>query len=293
MKNLIKIELKKAIVSKYFLIGMLLLLLFSLLSAVYMLNNRADYNPESILTEYYYEDGAFKTNPDLPIFSAYNSWVGAEIMSLAHSLFFHLLPVGAAIPFAWTFYSERKSGYIKNVAIRTKKINYYIAKTIAVFTSGCIAVFIPYIVNILIIFAFVPSITPFAGYTFYNYIYFGNMWADIYFTNPVLYIALYVLLNTIYGGIFALLSFMVTFYINNIFAVLFLPFITFVVLNFTHDIIDPNYLHRYAAYNPTSFLHSLYSEGDKMWQPVVIVTLILLFVSILTIFIRGYKDEVF
>ena len=123
MKKLIKMELKKAICSKLFLLGFLLLLLFAMLSAWFMIENRVSYNPDMILSEVYYENGKFKTNPDLPLFGFYNSWVGGEVISLAQSLFYNLLPIGAAIPFAWSYHTERKNGYLKNIASRTDKKN--------------------------------------------------------------------------------------------------------------------------------------------------------------------------
>ena len=73
MNSLIKTELKKAIKSKFFLLGLTLMLLFSVLSGIYMIENRATYNPENITSlDYFYKNGKFQINPDLPAFSKRN-----------------------------------------------------------------------------------------------------------------------------------------------------------------------------------------------------------------------------
>ena len=295
MKNLIKMEFKKAIFSKFFLLGLALLLLFSILSGIYMVESRVDYNPKIITTdEYYFENGKFVMNPDLPLFGFFNSWVGGEAISVFQVIFYYLLPVASVIPFAWSYYTERKSGYLKNITSRTDKKKYFIAKTIAVFTSGALAVLIPLIVNIAIVSAFVPTITPFAGYTFYNYVYIGDMWVDLYYSNPSLYVALYVLLDALYGGIFALLSFATAFYVKNIFAVMFFPFLSVVAVGYIRDL-SINYTTSvvFYEYSPITYLHSLMYGGQRVWWVIWGLALILLLFSLCTIFIRGFRDEIF
>lgn len=292
MKNMIKTEIRKAFVSKYFMLGLLLLMTFAILSAWYMIEVRIGYNPDSIY--HYMENGQFTRNPDLPLFGFYNSWIGGENLSLANTLFFVLLPVGAALPYGWSFHTERKSGYIKNVVSRIDKRSYFFAKTIAVFTSGMLAVFIPLVSNILLTSAFIPIVSPFAGYTFYNYVYFGNMWSDLFFTNPFLHMILYVLLDTLYGGIFALLSFAVTFYVKNIFSGIFVPFLSMLGLSYVEGIIHRGFSDIIPIeFIPTKFLHSRSLNAQTMGWSVLAVTLFLLVFALLTIFIRGSKDEVF
>ena len=299
MKNLINIELKKAICSKFFVLGLSLLLIFVIYSAIFMIENRVTYNPDGILQYYTDESGKFDVNPDLPIFSFYNSWIGGEVLSLGQPLFYNLLPIAAAIPFAWSYHTERKSGYLKNIASRTDKKKYFIAKTIAVFTSGALVVLIPLIANIILVSAFVPAIDPFAGYTFYNYRYIGEMWVDLYFNCPALYLALYVMLDAIYGGIYALLSFATAFYIKNILAVLFVPYFLVMAVGYLQSVINSNLQSSakgfYVQYefNPSVYLHSLMYGGHRLWFVIWGIALALLLFSIATIFIRGFNDEIF
>ena len=284
------IELRKAFGSKKFLLGMALLLLFSILSAVYMIEGRAGYNPGGVLESM--KDGEYAHNPTLSLITFYNSWVGGDELSLAASLFYALLPVGAALPFGWSYYVERKNGYLKNTYSRVDKKIYLTGKTIAVFLSGAAIVAISLVVNILLVLAKIPLITPHVWYNLYNHIYFGNLWADLYFSAPGLYVLLYVLLDAVYGGVFALFSFAAGFYFRNIFAVLFSPFLFMVAASYIERVIQNNITDRVPVeFVPTQFLHPQGSYFQIMAWAVLLVTVLLLAFSLLTIYFRGVWHE--
>ena len=103
-----------------------------------MIEVRASYNPGQVLANQV--DGQLAHNPDLPLFTFYNSWVGGDDLSLAAALFYALLPVGAALPFGWSYCTEHKSGYLKNIYTRVDKKTYLAGKALAVFLSGAGAV---------------------------------------------------------------------------------------------------------------------------------------------------------
>lgn len=149
MKSMLRLELKKALKNPFFFISVSVMTLFSTLSAAYMVENNGEFNP-NFLENYFLRDGEFYTNPMLSLTGFYNSWIGGESMSLVYSLFYTLLPVAAALPFAWSFFTERRSGYIKNVCTRTKKQYYFVAKGVAVFVSGALVTLLPLAVNLLI-----------------------------------------------------------------------------------------------------------------------------------------------
>ena len=295
MGRLLKLELKKAICSKYFLMGTGLLLLFALLSAWYMTENWMNYNPYLILNgSPYFVDGEYVANPDIALFSFYGAWVGNDKISLAAVVFFKMIPIAAAIPYAWTFCREYKSGYLKNVASRVNKKKYIIAKAIAVFISGALAILIPLVVNVLITSAFIPSIPPYVVDTLYNYITHGSLFADYYFNNPMLFVVLYIIFDAVYGGIFALLSFALSFYIKNVFFALFFPFMTSLVLGYLNSNLWLNLPGRIPrTINPGDFVEIIHLGGYIVWWVVLIVTAVLLVFIALTIWLKGLRNEIF
>lgn len=295
MSKMLKIELKKALFSKTFLLGTALLTLFALCSALYMIEGQSNYNPNH-LYEYCMDNGEYVSNPDFPLVSLYTSWVGADRVSLAYALFFNLMPIGAAIPFAWSYHTERKCGYLKNIATRIDRKYYYISKTIAVFVSGSLAVFIPYIINILLVSAFIPYYQPWIGYNLYNMVYFGTTWSDLFFSYPLLHMILYVILNTVYGGIFALLSYSISFYIRNYVAILFTPFLLILVSGYVETTIYNNFFqntYTLVEFVPTQFLHSRSIHYQVMSWAVILVTVLLIAFIFATIYYKGKKNEIY
>lgn len=294
MKKMLIIELKKAFFSKSFLAGLFLLTLFSYLSAVYMIENWSGYNPEYIY-EAYQKNGEFISNPILPLYSFFSAWLGGDTLSLANTMFFFFLPIGAALPYSWSFYTEQKCGYIKNIITRTSRKNYYISKFIAVFCSGAAVVLLPYIFNILLVTAYIPYYETWAGYNLYNSVYFGTMWSDLFFSNPILHMILYVLLNTLYGGIFALLSLSVSCFIKKMIPIIFTPFLSMLLFGYAETAIyDRFYNNKLMLYElvPTRFLHSRDTHYLTIGWVVILVTIILLVSCILPILFasRSKKD---
>lgn len=149
------------------------------------------------------------------------------------------------------------------------------------------------VTNILLVLAKIPLVTPFAGYNFYNHIYFGNLWSDLYFTTPGIYVLLYVLLDTIYGGLFALLGFSIGFYLRNIIAVTLSPFLLMIAAGYFESILQSGSTdHVPVEFVPTLFLHSQSLHSQTMAWSVILVTTAILTFSLFTIFVRGTKDEI-
>ena len=107
------------------------------------------------------------------------------------------------------------------------------------------------------------------------------------------------MLDAIYGGIYALLSFATAFYIKNILAVLFVPYFLVMAVGYLQSVINSNLQSSakgfYVQYefNPSVYLHSLMYGGHRLWFVIWGIALALLLFSIATIFIRGFNDEIF
>ena len=74
--------------------------------------------------------------------SAFQMWLGNGV-TFEYTLYVRLIPILAAMPYAVTYLSDIKSGIIKNYISRTAKINYLVAKYMAVFITGGIVIILP------------------------------------------------------------------------------------------------------------------------------------------------------
>lgn len=123
-----------------------------------------------------------------------------------YTLFVRLIPILATIPYAITYYTDNKKGIVKNYYSRTKKINYLIAKFIAVFTTGGTAAVFPLALNVFASAAVLPSFMIINGETTCN----GNgMWSYILYSHP------YIFYNVFYTTIYMcrVISYSITCYI--------------------------------------------------------------------------------
>lgn len=77
-------------------------------------------------------------------------WLGTDYQFAFNSIFFALLPLIACLPYASTCYSDIKSGYERTVCVKTLRINYVIAKAVAVSLSGAAAVAIPLLIDLFV-----------------------------------------------------------------------------------------------------------------------------------------------
>lgn len=292
MKKMLRLELKKALTNKFFLVTLAVWCVLALLSAIYMIENYGNFNPQ-FLDDYFLRDGELYENPYLPLTGFYTSWIGGESLSLVYSVFYTLLPVAAALPFAWSFFTERQSGYIKNIAVRAKKLQYFVAKAAAVFLSGMLLVLIALVLNLFVVSAFLPVYQPEVNYVIYTHVNFGELWANLYYVYPFLFVILYVLLTAVYGGIFALLSLAVTFYIRNRFAVLLLPFLLLMGLQYVESAIAIQTSAWYMEIVPTSFLHSTAPLLMNVGWIILLEAALFLAFSLLTVLLRGKHDEIY
>ena len=176
--NCVKIEIRKAVGNLFFWISLACLMLFSLFSASFVIQNYL------LAREYLFPEQIRKgINEFYPIWNFYQNWIGAERISMASSLFFTLLPVFAVLPAALSFQKERRTGYLRVAVFRTGKRQYVLAKSVAVFLSGFLVAFLPLIANVLLVSAFIPTTIPQVNYNFYTYVSFGELWADLFFSS--------------------------------------------------------------------------------------------------------------
>lgn len=157
-------------------------------------------------------------------------WFGTGKLGI-HTVF-TLLPVCAVLPYASAFHQERKVGYLRVMLPQCGKKSYFLAKTMAVFLTGAAVVILPLVVNFLAVSAFIPATAPQVNYNFYNYVLFGDLWADLFFNQPLLYVALYILLDSLFGGLLGLFAFALSFLIRNRVVILVLPLLFLLGLDY-------------------------------------------------------------
>jgi len=213
MKALIKIEFERAFRSKGLLISLIVGFSVAIIQFVVIVFPASKH----ILT---YFDGSINTYPN----SVFSWWIGVDGFHPYLRIYLTIFPLLAAIPYATSYFEDRKYGYIKCMCTRVKRRQYLISKYVAVFVVGGAAVTLPMLLNLLLTASVLPSLVPVG-----NNMFLGSvcMFSDIFYVHPYLYIFIYILLYFMYGGVFATLALACSLIFDFSFFVLLFPFVIY------------------------------------------------------------------
>lgn len=274
MKNMLRIEFSRALKNKFLLLAILLGCVITVSHFV-----------QNVLPQIWRTWWTFNIDQDMYPNSVFNQWIGETPGTMQAFLYYLMLPILAALPFGDSFYLDMKTGYIKNVFIRSKKSQYYAAKYLSTFVAGGIAVTVPLLLNLALTASFVPSLLPepTAGRFCLEITYMG---IGMFLTHPYVYTFLYLALDFLFAGLLAGAALSISFFVSNRFIVLLSPFIGYLVFFAFVE------LTKHSILNPVYFL--MPSQIVTASPIVILVEAILLAAATMGVFFyKGIKDETF
>lgn len=287
MCSVLKLELKKAFKNKFFWISVVLGCLITLLSFEHMVNM------------YYEGMSAISGNstdiiydPHIGINTVFNCWIGGEPFSLGSSIYFFVFPLLIALPYGWSYSEERKCGYRRMMITKTGKKKYYCAKYVAVFLSGGAAMVLPLIFNFWMTLLVVPAILPDVTMNMFYGVFGGSFLAELYYTVPFLYVAIYLFIDFVYCGFLVCICMAVSGIVRQKWGVVLIPFL---LLLFVHVITDYIYSDPSVAYkelSPLYFLRGVEVRYSFSGSIILLFAIGLLVISLIGI-IKEYRNEIY
>ena len=287
MCSVLKLELKKAFKNKFFWISVVLGCLITLLSFEHMVNM------------YYEGMSAISGNstdiiydPHIGINTVFNCWIGGEPFSLGSSIYFFVFPLLIALPYGWSYSEERKCGYRRMMITKTGKKKYYCAKYVAVFLSGGVAMVLPLIFNFWMTLLVVPAILPDVTMNMFYGVFGGSFLAELYYTVPFLYVAIYLFIDFVYCGFLVCICMAVSGIVRQKWGVVLIPFL---LLLFVHVITDYIYSDPSVAYkelSPLYFLRGIEVRYSFSGSIILLFAIGLLVISLIGI-IKEYRNEIY
>lgn len=287
MCSVLKLELKKAFKNKFFWISVVLGCLITLLSFEHMVNMY--YEGMSTIsgnsTDIIYD-------PHIGINTVFNCWIGGEPFSLGSSIYFFVFPLLIALPYGWSYSEERKCGYRRMMITKTGKKKYYCAKYVAVFLSGGVAMVLPLIFNFWMTLLVVPAILPDVTMNMFYGVFGGSFLAELYYTVPFLYVAIYLFIDFVYCGFLVCICMAVSGIVRQKWGVVLIPFL---LLLFVHVITDYIYSDPSVAYkelSPLYFLRGVEVRYSFSGSIILLFAIGLLVISLIGI-IKEYRNEIY
>lgn len=287
MKRVLKMEWNKLIRSKGLWISLVLGMMLVLLQFIWIYRN--SYRENNQILEYvltlapgeigygeWYEQGILE------------GWVGTETKAPYNSIIYLVLPLLAAFPYGLSLCNEWRSGYASQLVTRCGRKKYFAAKYTTTFAGGAIAVAFPLLVDLLCAACIMPAIgsDPLA---MQSSVRVRDMWGTLYFERPVLYALGYVVIDAVFGGIYACMTLVCSGWTANRFSAACFPVLVYITLIYGVSSLFPDTGHWNPAYyeNPSHFLYSTYCSFEKM----VILLLGMLAILIVLYFLQNRRRD--
>lgn len=278
-KNVVKTELYKLFHTKKFYICIGIGCLICLFNVLYIADAKREYVQ---MLEEYWTGSNF--DPTWQSSSLYNCWIGGESFTLSFSVYFFIFPLLVTLPYGWSLYQEIHSGYLKNIAVRMKISSYVKIKYIAAFLSGGLTMIIPLILNFIAAAMVLPAVLPDFIYPFFSVSQFDFI-GDLYYTYPILYFAIYMIIIFIECGLLSGLSFLLGYFVKYKMICVLLPFGSILFIHYFRHLIPTQY-----ELSPLYFLHPTPVIKNNSGWVLLGFGLMLAIFSLIIFLIKGRND---
>ncbi len=288
--NTVKLECKKAVFNRFFVLSVVIGIGITFWSLAPMVQSYTqDIESHRQISQEFGE-----RNPLMPMESLFCHWIGGEPCSTGTSSYFFLFPLLVCLPYGWSFCRERRSGYIKNMVIRSGKWQYFLAKYTALFLSGGLAMVIPLLFNFLLAAVLFPAITPNVIYDTAYGIGAESFLSMVFYTKPFLYVAAYLFVDFVFGGLTACLCLSISTVIKNPVAVTLLPFFLLLGVNYVcYSIIYRSSTVIYRELSPMVFLRPAPAAYDTTAGIVFGWAAVLFVLTFSMGVLRGTRREIY
>lgn len=232
MMILLRMECAKALRNKWFLIALTIGVAVAMVAAYDNVANYFERGYDQLdLTEYQFTTGK----------SCYGMWMGISSMSVspARELFFYLVLLLAAVPYAWSMRAELMSGYAAQVFTRAPRGSYCAAKGFAVFLTGGLMAFVPLLANFVAVACFVPARPTHIYDVMYVGLFGDALWANLFYTWPLAFVLARCVLGFVICGVWAYFVFGLSFLIKNRVVLMVAPYLGMHALAFVNHYFFP------------------------------------------------------
>ncbi|ERI06101.1 ABC transporter permease [Atopobium sp. oral taxon 810] len=226
MIRLLKMELSRAFRNRLYYAVLAVGIVLALLSAIPGIQTHFDMIPKQLSPTSW-----GPTNWD----SCYAFWMSVHNVVPFEGLFYQLVLLLAAIPYACSMRQELEFGYANQVFSRVSRVKYFVAKYIAAFISGGLVALIPSTINLIVLACFVPTYTPSIENVIYTGVYTSALWSEIFYTNPLLYCVLYSAIAFCMCGLWAVAVLGLSFLIRNRVALISGTYLAAILSDFISD----------------------------------------------------------
>lgn len=217
-------------------------------------------------------------------YSVFMIWMGGNTYNLPGFIYTMLLPLFTVLPYGASYYDDIKTGFAKNVYLRTKRMPYLKAKYAAAFLCGGVVSIAPLCINFLLMLMIYPALLPEVSSSLYS-IYATEMWYQVFYTHPFLYVGGFLIINFLFGGLISGLGLAFGLLADYRYIVISMPLLIHIFLYALGNLTG------HGSISPVFYLQ----PGSGMASgKVILLEFICLFVFETAVFFgKGLKDDVY
>ncbi|MDD2992828.1 MAG: hypothetical protein PHG73_04710 [Pygmaiobacter sp.] len=235
-------------------------------------------------------DGNLLNNLSLTTYSLYNSWLGGLPTGVAPVIFYNLLPLVVAIPYASSAFEDLHSGYANVLIAQCGRRKYYLCRYVAVFVSGAVVILVPLLVNYALVACFIPARMPDSTENLYFQVYYDTLWGTLFYLKPWLYDILYLLLNALFAGVWATVPLACSLFLDSKLAITIVPFVGLTYLSYAAK--QALVYRVWLTVAPVELIRPI-SVGDAENGWVLLAELVFTFaVTFSVVMVKGCRDDV-
>lgn len=212
----------------------------------------------------------------------FEKWVGLSPENIGSFIFYWLLPIGVAVPFAWTMRDEMNSGYTSQILTRVKKESYFITKLLVSFISGVIIGAGSLLGSMWLHSFFLRAIYPQPN-DMRTSIFPKSFLSTLYYDNPYLYVLIWTMIAALWCGAIAGLCYTLSLFIRKKPLVIISAQIIFIIQNISQS------NNHGADYTP--WLYFVCATGISDTTVIFKTIAVLLIIEILVTVIMGKRYE--
>ncbi|MCD7732788.1 MAG: hypothetical protein LUH56_05045 [Oscillospiraceae bacterium] len=218
--------------------------------------------------------------------TVFNSSIELEYDALPPILLYLLFPIIAAFPYAANYCRDKKSGYLKNLLVRIDRRDCFMAKYIVSFLSGFFVSGVILLASLGLTMLVFPMLIPEAVTQNY-YVRSGNMWGELFYTMPMLYTLLYILIDMLWCGCMASFAMLISMFTRSAFLAVTGSFIVFEVLDYVLSLFS------LSQFSPITFLRPIQTADGIRLGIILIEFAIFMAASFIGFYFLERKKYVF
>ena len=237
--SIYKNEIKRSICNRWMMVAIIVSAIFGIAGFFYTLNGKIEYN--AMLVQMGQEKMQYITND-----TAYTKWMFFDDSNFVRYIYLFVMPILVTIPYGTSYYSDCRSGYIKQMVTRTSSRSYHKAKYLANFISAALIFLAPACINFVMTSWIYPMYNPsplVANLREYNLFY------KLFYDVPYVYLIGCIFYYCIISGLLASISLLVSKYIENYFSIIITPFVLAFVAMLVDRILNGGYFGLMAIIN--------------------------------------------